>query len=192
MRFEIRTLQQAHGITAIYVTHSQDEALAMADVVAVMKDGRMEQVGAPEHLYARPRNRFVAGFIGLANVVTGKVDDKASGELAVTLQNGARCGCALDADSPVRRAGEAISISIRPENIRIARSDDPRPAGEGRLTLSGHVEAAVFTGNLIDYFVAVDGLAEPIRVQTLPPRIAGPSDSVVLSVAPENCVPLED
>ena len=155
-----------------------------------MKDGRIEQAGPPEQLYARPRNRFVAGFIGLANVLGGRLAGRSATELQVDLDNGAKLICAAQDELGQRQVGDWQSISIRPESIRI----EPTAVNvsDERNMLTGIVSAAIFTGNLIDYFVRIDGIAEEIRVQTLPPVMARPGETVSLSVLPENCVPLED
>jgi iron(III) transport system ATP-binding protein len=194
MRFEIRSLQQEHGITAVYVTHSQDEALAIADTIAIMKDGRMQQMGNPEQLYSQPRNRFVAGFVGLANVLSGSSDGAAAGELGVVLQNGVRCRCVFEAGHSRPAPGEVVSLAIRPENIQIAKRSNVSPdAGDGEaMRLAGTVKAAVFTGNLIDYFVHIDGLPDQIRVQSLPPAVAAQGEAVTISIQPKCCVLLED
>lgn len=194
MRMEIRSLQKASGITAIYVTHSQDEALAMADVVGVMKDGRLQQLDSPQALYARPRNRFVAGFVGLANVIAATIESVSGSNLKFVLPDGSRGASELDSATRERgyAAGKPISLAVRPERIHIERAASAPASPDGHLRLSGTVASIIFTGNLIDYFVNVHGLPEPVRVQSLSPARADMGDEVALSIAPENCVALED
>jgi iron(III) transport system ATP-binding protein len=198
MRFEIRSLQQEHGITAIFVTHSQEEALAIADVVGVMLDGKLQQLGSPRELYDNPRNRFVAGFVGLANVIGASVWQVSGDEVIAELNNGSRCS--VTANQQVRAAkaqqpGDPVSLAIRPENIRMRRTtkgtDADQPSGPS-LRLDGQVEYAVFGGNLIDYFVNVEGLSDPVRVQSLRPSIAAAGDWVTLTAEAQDCVVLED
>ena len=193
MRLEIRSLQKESGITAIYVTHSQDEALAMADVVGIMKDGQLQQMGSPEDLYSRPRNRFVAGFVGLANVLTARVESVSGSRLHVVLENGSRGWCEPHSKEQTHAAGSSVSIAIRPPRIRIQRAGAGSvPAPEDRLHLSGVVTSVIFTGALIDYFVQVAGLPERIRAQSLSPAVAGQGDEVTLSVSPGDSIVLDD
>ncbi len=181
MRFEIRSLQQRLGITTIYVTHSQEEALVLSDVVATMHEGRLVQMGPPEELYHRPRTRFVATFIGLANIWAAR--PLASG---VELPGGQRLS--LGSGASLGRAGP-VSVMVRPECIRL----DAATHGAGpENQLAGRVESVTFTGSRVDYFVAVPGLPEPVRVQTTPPIAARPSDEVTLAFSVGDCVLLED
>ena len=186
MRFEIRSLQQRLGITTIYVTHSQEEALVLSDVVATMHEGKLVQLGPPEELYRRPRTRFVATFIGLANIWEGKAIGRDGGGQLVELAGGQRIGVVAD-NHPTSSA--RISIMIRPECIRLM-TKAASPAQENRLR--GRVESVTFTGSRVDYFVAIAGISEPLRVQTTPPVAARPSEEVALSFSVEDCVILED
>ena len=186
MRFEIRSLQQRLGITTIYVTHSQEEALVLSDVVATMHEGRIVQLGPPEDLYRRPRTRFVATFIGLANILEGKSIGRDTGEQIVELAGGQRIGVCAD-DRPA--TADRVSVMIRPECIRLVAKADSLPQGN---RLSGRVESVTFTGSRVDYFVAVAGLAEPVRVQTTPPIAARPSEEVALAFSIGDCVLLDD
>jgi iron(III) transport system ATP-binding protein len=183
MRFEIRSLQQRLGITAIYVTHSQEEALVLSDVVATMHDGRIVQMGSPEDLYRRPCTRFVATFIGLANILEGELRGREGAVRIVTLPGGAQVAVAADGDGPA--TGRA-SVMIRPECIRLGTP----AAGENQLR--GRVESVTFTGSRVDYFIAIPGIADPLRVQTTPPVVARPPTEIVLAFSPEDCVILAD
>lgn len=187
MRFEIRALQQRLGITAIYVTHSQEEALVLSDVVATMHDGRIVQAGPPEELYRRPHTRFVAAFIGLANILDVSVRARLpDGRRAVEPPGGA---CIDVPASPGSAVAGRAHMMIRPEAIRIM------PAGStpgGDCLLRGRVESVTFTGSRVDYFVAVRGADEPVRVQTTPPVAAAPGVEVALAFSPEDCMLLDD
>jgi ABC-type Fe3+/spermidine/putrescine transport system ATPase subunit len=187
MRFEIRSLQQRLGITGVYVTHSQDEALAMSDRIAVMRDGRIVQIGKPIEIYARPVSRFVAAFIGLTNIVELQGVETAGGGLAGALRGGGTLRAGAGAVSAALSRGEA-AVSIRPVEIAIARGA-VASAADNRI--AGRVRTTAFTGGLIDYFVDIGGGAE-LRVQTTPPASAEPGDAVTLTFAADRAVVLTD
>jgi ABC-type Fe3+/spermidine/putrescine transport system ATPase subunit len=185
MRFEIRSLQRRLKITSIYVTHSQEEALVLSDLVVVMSRGVIEQMAPPAELYSYPRNQFVAKFIGLANI------------LPVVMEPGGGTRGRLPAGQPLvlgRWQGEAgrasVNALLRPENIVITGGDNTLPDGDNAL--AGSVVDATLTGNLVDYFVAVEGLSKPLRVQATPPFRAQRGDDVVLRFAADACIVLED
>jgi iron(III) transport system ATP-binding protein len=187
MRFEIRSLQQRLGITGVYVTHSQDEALAMSDQIAVMREGRIEQIGRPGDIYGRPVSRFVAAFIGLTNIVElhGVAGDGSG--IAGALAGGARLRASAGATTAAAARGSA-SVSVRPVEIAIRRGP---AAADADNRLAGRVRTTAFTGGLIDYFVEVGGGVE-LRVQTTPPAAAEPGDEVTLSFAADRAVVLSD
>jgi ABC-type Fe3+/spermidine/putrescine transport system ATPase subunit len=108
MRREIRRLQREVGITTIYVTHDQEEALELSDVVAVMSEGRVEQVGSAEDVYCRPRSAFVATFLGAATLLAGEVQP--DGALLVS-------GQLLPLDLPPALAGRQVRVAVRPEDV---------------------------------------------------------------------------
>jgi iron(III) transport system ATP-binding protein len=115
MRVEIRRLQQSLGLTAVYVTHDQEEALAISDRVAVLRGGRIEQIGSPEEIYQRPRTAFVAEFLGGTNMLPGVAGafDGQSTEVAA-------CGTTISVPGKVGEAGQKLLLSIRPEALRLA------------------------------------------------------------------------
>ncbi len=121
MRLEIRNLCKRSNLTAIYVTHDQKEALAIADRIAVMKDGVLEQVGPPQDLYRRPASRFVADFLGETNFIDGRAIREDAGVWSVETPLGTLCG---RAGSPVT-VGAAVCCSIRPESISLSLVRDP-------------------------------------------------------------------
>ncbi|MBK1783876.1 ABC transporter ATP-binding protein [Prauserella cavernicola] len=189
MRFEIRSLQQANGITAVYVTHSQEEALTIADVVGVMKDGVLQQLAPPQELYARPRTRFVAGFVGLANFFDATVLGAEGDRVRMRLADGTEL--AVPGPDPLDRpAGAEATIALRPEHFDI--STDVDRSTTGRVALRGEVVSSMFSGNIIDYFVRIPGHPDEIRVQDFPPQRANPGENVVLSAATEHCILLTD
>lgn len=147
VRTELRQLQQKLGITTIYVTHDQDEALSMSDIIAVMHAGRVEQVGTPWEIYFRPVNRFVADFIGTVNFLDEIVTANEGGVL--TVEHG---DMTLKIPTAVAvEPGEAVTLVLRPECIRIAGGDEPADD----LTLRGTIETYSFLGRMIRYWVRV-------------------------------------
>ncbi len=187
MRFEIRSLQQRLGITGVYVTHSQDEALAMSDRIAVMLDGNIVQLGVPAEIYNTPKTKFVAGFIGLTNLLALRDVGSEGGAIAGALADGTklRVGAGALAEAIARGS---TSISVRPVDIAIGPA---APNVAGRNVLRGRIRAIAFTGGLIDYFVTLSDGAD-IRVQTTPPAAAQPGAAVELTFSPERSVALLD
>ena len=131
MRAEIRQLQQQLKITAIYVTHDQEEALAISDRIAVMHSGRLEQVGAPESIYRTPATAFVAEFMGTTNLLTGTVAGRDGG--LVRIRVGAQ---EFAARSPDAAPGDAITFSLRPEMLRLMAGGMAPPPGWAAVTAS--------------------------------------------------------
>ncbi len=145
MRVEIRRIQQQIGITSVYVTHDQVEAMTMSDRIVVMNKGRIEQVGPPTEVYRRPSNRFVADFIGKANFVTGTVRGRENGRLAVEM---------LGSTLPVSAAadfqpGLQVTVVIRPEMALI----NPRAGAH----MDGIVRQASYLGSMVEYDVEING-----------------------------------
>jgi putative spermidine/putrescine transport system ATP-binding protein len=142
LREEIRSLQQALGITTVYVTHDQEEALSMSDRIVVMNEGRVEQVGPPFEIYNRPRTRFVASFVGTLSILEGTVLDPVAGRLRVAGQ-----GLATTADITHLRAGLTCAVALRPEAARLEGIAAPR--AEGRNRLEGMIEEVSFLGSVV-------------------------------------------
>ncbi len=152
MRLELKNLQAQVGITFIYVTHDQEEALAMSDRIAVMNGGRVEQVADPASIYNRPANRFVADFIGETNFLPGKVAawENHRARLAVGRQT-----VWATADEPLP-VGRAVTLVVRPEKVFLTRPEK----SNGRLHLQGTVNQVVYLGTDTRYTVRLeDGVA---------------------------------
>jgi len=158
MRFEIKDLQRRLGITAVYVTHDQEEAMALSDRVAIMNQGRIEQVGTPEEIYEQPQTRFVANFIGLSNFIEGTVismDER--GRAVLSLDGLELCVPA----PPEARRGQKLLVFIRPNEVQLLTSD----YGGGENTFEGVIKKMTYLGDKIDYRISLGGLLE-LRVQT--------------------------
>jgi ABC-type Fe3+/spermidine/putrescine transport system ATPase subunit len=190
MRFEIRALQQRLGMTAVYVTHSQEEALALSDTIAVMFDGRIVQSGTPTDIYNQPRTEFVATFIGLSNILVLHKVERHARVLRGVLKGGVVVRAAGGAVGGTLH-GEPVKLSVRPVDIRIASACIPEGT-PGLNRLPGTVRLTIFTGGLVDYFVELDSDPETVlRVQSTPPAAAAQGDHVVLAFEPARTVALE-
>ena len=129
MRVEIRQLQQSLGLTAVYVTHDQEEALAISDRVAILRAGKIEQIGTPEDIYQRPQTAFVAEFLGGTNMLPGIAGAFDGNHTEVTA-----CGTTIAVRGKVAEAGQKLLLSIRPEALRLAEGSDG-PLLQARLVL---------------------------------------------------------
>lgn len=175
MRTELKQLQRRTGITFIYVTHDQSEALALSDQIAVIHGGHLQQFGTPHEVYSKPANRIVADFMGLVNLVPGRVLDVSGDRATVSLFDGR-----LDLPAPHGSvAGDPIEIAIRPENIDLQRPAD----GAGLLAT---VSDRIFLGNLTEYCATLNS-GETLRVQTHPQQTFSVGDQVALHVDASQC-----
>ncbi len=177
MRFEIRRLHEQFGITTLYVTHDQAEAMVISDRVAVLRDGRVVQVGAPQELFERPRTRFVAEFIGKTNLI----DAIAEGPGTVA-RGGLRLRVAADGLTPRVPA----VVSIRPHQIALGRT--PPSEATGLNVLTGSVIRASYLGDTVDYQIGLDGSDVVLRVTGPAPARARAGEPVAVTVPPEACV----
>jgi iron(III) transport system ATP-binding protein len=146
MRREIRRIVKEGGLTAVYVTHDQEEALAMADRMAIMNHGRIEQLGRPEEVYREPKSAFVAGFIGETNLIEGRVVEVRDGFVMAETPVGTLVGRCTEKDW-MPAAGSKVVLSVRPEAWSI--SDQ---GGENRI--EGRIEERSYLGQCIQYVVA--------------------------------------
>ncbi|MFI9744916.1 ABC transporter ATP-binding protein [Streptomyces sp. NPDC052494] len=154
MQLELKRIQTEVGITFVHVTHDQEEAMTMADQVAVMNGGRVEQLGAPADLYENPQTTFVANFLGTSNLIEAEVLEtgSAGGDLLVTAGGGklrvpgARC------TSAVRQGGKVL-VGVRPEKISLAHADDAGSIAEGRNRVTGRIADSSFIGVSTQYVV---------------------------------------
>jgi spermidine/putrescine transport system ATP-binding protein len=180
LQVELKKIQREVGITFVYVTHDQEEALTMSDRIAVMNQGRIEQIGDPEDVYDRPRTTFVAGFIGVSNLMPGTVRKSgANGE--IELDSGVQVSTDVDGFTP----GDRCHAVVRPEKLAIDSGDRRRP------TVEGLVESSLYLGTSTQLIVQLPG---DVRMTVLVPnadeaerqRLPGGGAKVKLSWAPDH------
>ena len=160
MRFEIKDLQSQLNLTTVYVTHDQEEALALSDSVAIMNEGKIHQVGTPEEIYDNPRTKFVADFIGLANFIKGRLIEFDS--LGRALVSAEDVGHLIAPMSENLKKGEELLALIRSSDIHLLDADDNENMEN---VFDGLIEKATYLGDKVDYrIIAGDNLE--IRVQT--------------------------
>jgi iron(III) transport system ATP-binding protein len=176
MRVEIRQVVDRLGVTTLFVTHEQIEALTMSDTMAVMKDGTIVQEGSPVDIYTRPSEAFVADFIGRTNFLPGKVASVQDGDAAIETAIGILRARVEDG----MRVGDEVTVAVRPENVAIA------PEGGAGNLLAGEVDSVVYVGNLLDCVVAVSG--ERIRLQLHPSVALARGAAVRLHIPVEHCL----
>jgi iron(III) transport system ATP-binding protein len=181
MRFEIRRLHELFGITTLYVTHDQAEAMVISDRVAVLQHGRVVQIGTAQELFDRPRTRFVAEFIGRTNLIDGVAEETNSvvrGALRLRVAAGEL------------RRGEAVAISIRPHQIELRPTTTSPAGGDGENVLRGTVLRASYLGDGVDYQVQLADGDTILRVAGPTPLRARPGESVSLRIPAAACIPL--
>lgn len=152
MQLELKTIQAEVGLTFLHVTHDQEEAMTMADTVAVMNGGRIEQMGSPQDLYELPRTAFVANFLGQSNLLEGEVRGTDAGLLVVATAAGS---IAVPADRAVATTGRVV-VGVRPEKLKI-RTAEPAPEAGRNILGPGRVVDVSFSGVSTQYLVDVPG-----------------------------------
>ena len=187
MRGELKELQRRTGITFVYVTHDQSEALALSDRIAVIHGGRLQQLGTPQEVYARPASRVVADFMGLINLLPATVIGKESGR--GRLQTAA--GWTTVADVPATAVpGQRVEIAVRPENVRLL----PHTGAALERQDQGHQAATVtectFLGSIMEYHVTLEDGAV-LRVQTHPSEQFAVGDKVAVWIDARRCTVFE-
>ncbi len=183
LQVELKRIQREVGITFVYVTHDQEEALTMSDRIAVMNRGRVEQIGVPEDVYERPATTFVAGFIGVSNLMPGKV----SGTGKVQLEHGPE----VTGDTREMATGEGCYAVVRPEKLKVELVGEGLTSSNGLPRVEGVVESSLYLGTATQLVV---GLGEDVRMTVLVPnadeaerqRLPGGGARVALSWEPEH------
>jgi iron(III) transport system ATP-binding protein len=180
MRFELKRLQRELGITAVYVTHDQVEALAMSNRIAVMDAGRIQQVGRPREIYDKPASRFVAGFIGKSNFIEGTVEREETDGVFTISTFGGELRATSSAALPV---GTSVVASIRPEHIGLQPGTDQT---RDPNSWTGKVETRAFLGESVDHLVSLG--ARTLQVRCPAEVSIPPGSEVVLTFPPEHCM----
>jgi spermidine/putrescine transport system ATP-binding protein len=185
MQVELKRIQREVGITFIYVTHDQEEAMTMSDRIAVMNKGKYEQLGDPESLYERPQTRFVASFLGISNLLEGTTDGTADAYALIKLVDDTR----LRVPAALVDGNASIEVGIRPEKIRLHRTEDAVPAQANQL--EGTVRDVSYVGVSTQYIVdSKSGIAMTVYEQNVERTSQGSlyraGDAVRLTWLPEH------
>lgn len=183
MRTELKIIQREVGITTIFVTHDQEEALALSDQIVVMNHGVVEQMGSPEDVYRSPRSRFVASFLGQSNLLEGEVRKVSDGLASIALVNG---GVLDIASSAPPTAGTRVTIVVRSQRVRVSSS--ARPAVNG---IRGRIVSTAYLGGNAIYTIDCDGL----RLQAnavIDDKVYREGEPVEISIAPGDGVLLDE
>jgi spermidine/putrescine transport system ATP-binding protein len=164
MQLELKALQREVGITFVYVTHDQEEALTMSDVIVVMRDGRILQQGDATELYERPVNRFVADFIGTSNFIDASVGEGGQTAEMVTVRSAQGLTLRGRVTDPKARptAGDAVTVAIRPERLEVVPIDRPQATSPGITEVAGRVRQGTYLGDQTEYRVATEEAGELI------------------------------
>ena len=180
MQIELKRIQTEVGLTFVHVTHDQEEAMTMADTIAVMNAGRVEQMGSPTELYENPRTTFVANFLGQSNLISGTVTGRDGDSVSVATADGTRLTLPAARCSATN---DAIIIGVRPEKMAIHRDASAVPAARNVLT-GGVVSDTSFIGVSTQYLVRIAGTEVGVFVQNDGAEIHRPGSEVVLSWDP--------
>jgi ABC-type Fe3+/spermidine/putrescine transport system ATPase subunit len=176
MRGELKSLQRRTGITFVYVTHDQAEAMALSDRIAVFRQGALQQYGRPREIYERPANLFVADFMGIVNRLRGEIVERRDGHVRVRV--GDHVLAAIGSAAP--EAARDVILAIRPESVRLGATDGPCNR------LDGCVVDATFLGSIVDYQIDAGGVL--LRVQADRYVIQEVGSRVQLTIPIEECV----
>jgi ABC-type Fe3+/spermidine/putrescine transport system ATPase subunit len=180
MRTEIKRMHTEFGITTVYVTHDQSEAMAISDRVAVIRAGRIEQIDNPYQLYARPKTRFAAEFIGRTNLIEGQADANGMHFEGFSIQ------------SPEARTGSVLA-SVRPQNLKLSLRNDatPKPM-KGELHLPARIDERIFLGERWDYGLSLDGRKMSLRAAAPAEQVFDMDAPVWISIHEDRIVPVEN
>jgi iron(III) transport system ATP-binding protein len=183
MRFEIKSLVRRMGITSVYVTHDQAEAMVISDRVSVMNTGDIVQVGAPEEIYKKPASRFVADFIGTTNFIPGEISEvlKERKLVYVHTEFGKKMLCKM-LDSEIPSTNKKVNISIRPEDIEVFT----KPPDDRDNLFKGTIMHRAYLGNFLYFFANIDSTM--IRVQAPYDMTQKEGEELYLFLNPEKCM----
>ncbi len=183
MRFELKRMQRELGVTTVYVTHDQSEALALSHQIAVMSAGHIVQIGTPRDIYERPANKFVADFVGLTNFLAATVEapEANNGGYRVNSSIGQLSVTSFDQCSK----GDSVLISVRPEDVELT---EQRPNGVN--VIEGKVDFKVFLGEYLDYHIKVGEHQVLARAHTSVKSAVG--STVYMKLNPEKCITIQN
>ncbi|MGC4025469.1 MAG: ABC transporter ATP-binding protein [Mesorhizobium sp.] len=176
MQLDIRDLHRRLGLTIIFVTHDQTEALTMSDRIAVFNHGKIEQIGRPSEIYDHPTTRFVAEFVGETNLITGKVKKSGDGRAVIELPGGRT----LEANAPNLKAGTEVSLSVRPERIRSGKG---QPSAN---VVRGTISDVVYHGDHLQLLLNADGQQLLVRSDRTG-KVPEAGQQLDFSFAPDDC-----
>jgi iron(III) transport system ATP-binding protein len=186
MRIELLKLQRDLGLTTIYVTHDQEEALAMSTSIAVMRDGKVVQEGKPREIYEQPANEFVAAFVGQANLFSGRVARCGEGYVEIDGGDGLILRADVRAPATPPKTGDTVFLTVRPEAIEIHQMGTI----PGRLNqIEGEIAASAYRGSLVEYEILTGGKA--IKANVVNPKgkpVFQRGDRVSVQFAPEDVI----
>ena len=179
MQLELKALQREVGITFVYVTHDQEEALTMSDVIVVMRDGRIQQMGDPSELYERPVNRFVADFIGTSNFIDATVVQPPDATRQVIVRTARGLTMHGQVTDPEARlaSGEAVIVATRPERLEVIPATGRTDDADGWVQVDGRIDQGTYLGDQTEYRVHTDHVGELI-VRRQNAAGAGPGQSL--------------
>jgi spermidine/putrescine transport system ATP-binding protein len=189
MQVELSNLHQELGLTFIMVTHDQEEALSLSDRIAVMRAGKIEQIGTPTEIYERPRTTFVADFIGDTNLFKGRVEAADSSSLQITTTTGLKIVVQSKSPKELTSHAKDLAVSVRPEKIRLSLSppDSTINCFEGRLK---HV---MYLGTHVHYVVELlSGDRLTVRLPNVTSKLPDPNTPVYARWAATDCLALEE
>lgn len=190
MRREIDNLQRMLGVTTIFVTHDQREALSMSDKIVVIKGGNIQQSGTPEQVYNRPVNHFVADFLGHSNFIPGTVESRENGLVAVKLDSGA----ILKAEHSGRwKSGDRVEVVVRAQRFEAFLKENYRPE-PGANYFEGRIKDRSYMGGEVNYFIEMPDGTELHAISMMRTHFYNKGDGVCVQVAPNHChlLPLDD
>ncbi|NLS03793.1 ABC transporter ATP-binding protein [Rhizobium sp. P32RR-XVIII] len=188
MRSELKRLQQELNITSLYVTHDQFEALALSDVIAVMNDGKVQQIGSPKEIYERPANRFVAKFIGSTNFIPGKVLDRipATADAPAARRVETPIGILSCMAGTLAERGTPVLVAMRPEHVSVSHAGSV----EGENTVVARVERLTYLGECTEIETRIGGHAFKVRAH--PDFVSKVGDTIRLQLPAHRCVLLPE
>jgi spermidine/putrescine transport system ATP-binding protein len=162
MQLELKALQREVGITFVYVTHDQEEALTMSDVIVVMRDGRIQQMGGPTELYEDPVNRFVADFIGTSNFIEATVVEPSTEGRHTTVRSASGLTLRGRLTDPTARlnAGDTVTVAARPERLEVVSADADEAGEAGMTRIGGRIRQGTYLGHQTEYRVHTEEAGE--------------------------------